>query len=221
MTKIRISHAAAGIILVLAAGAGQNQDPAYAEVQDQPGLPRVLLIGDSISVGYTLPVRELLKGKANVHRIPENGGPTIRGLANLDQWLGGGKWDVIHFNWGLHDLRIEENGSRQVSLNDYEKNLGELVQRLKATGAKLIWASTTPVPEGRLSPPRTNNDVISYNRVAEKIMRENGVTIDDLYGFAMPRLAEIQQPENVHFHAEGSAKLAGQVAASILTAAGK
>src|SRR5436305_496918 len=72
-------------------------DPAFAPVQDDPVLPRVLLIGDSISIGYTVPTRKLLQGKANVHRIPENGGPTSNGLAKLDKWLGDGKWEVIHF----------------------------------------------------------------------------------------------------------------------------
>src|SRR5215212_9456507 len=57
------------------------QDPAYAKITDDPKLPRVLLIGDSISIGYTLPVRKQLKGTANVHRIPENGGPTTNGVA--------------------------------------------------------------------------------------------------------------------------------------------
>src|SRR5712692_6887545 len=87
-----------------------------ADVPDVPGLPRVLLIGDSISIGYTVPTRHLLTGKANVHRIPANGGPTTNGLANLDAWLGHGKWDVIHFNWGLHDLKTGEGGKRQVPL---------------------------------------------------------------------------------------------------------
>ncbi len=59
----------------------------------------MLLIGDSISIGYTMPVRKLLEGKANVHRIPTNGGPTKNGIANIDNWLGTKKWDVIHFNW--------------------------------------------------------------------------------------------------------------------------
>src|SRR3954467_10868139 len=86
-------------------------NPAFAKVQDDPNLPRVLLIGDSISMGYTLPVREMLKGKANVHRPPANCGPTERGLDQLDKWLGDGKWDVIHFNFGLHDLKyLDANG---------------------------------------------------------------------------------------------------------------
>jgi len=52
------------------------QHPSLEPVEDVAGLPRVLLIGDSISMGYTVPTRELLADKANVHRVPENGGPT-------------------------------------------------------------------------------------------------------------------------------------------------
>ena len=58
-------------------------NPALVEVKDDPALPRVLLIGDSISIGYTVPTRRLLEGKANVHRIPTNGGPTTRGLEHI------------------------------------------------------------------------------------------------------------------------------------------
>jgi len=198
----------------------QSPDPAFAEVKDDPRLPRVLVIGDSISIGYTLPTRTLLSGKANVHRIPENGGPTTNGLAKLANWLGDGRWDVIHFNWGLHDLRLMEDGKHQVPLEAYEKNLRELVKRLKATGARLIWASTTPVPPEKQSPPRRTEDVPLYNASAKRIMDENQIPINDLYAFALPRLAEIQRPANVHFTAEGSAALASLVAAAIERALG-
>src|SRR5262249_9056899 len=138
---------ALGLLAATSGAAGPQEkktDPALAPTQDDPKLPRVLLIGDSISIGYTPPARKLLAGTANVPRIPTNGGPTINGLKNLDKWLGDGKWDVIHFNWGLHDLRTDEKGKHQVPLDEYEKNLRTLVKRLKATKAKLIWASTTP-----------------------------------------------------------------------------
>lgn len=196
-------------------------NPVFAPIQDDPALPRVLLIGDSISIGYTLPTRKLLEGKANVHRIPTNGGPTTNGLKNIDKWLGDGRWDVIHFNWGLHDLKFMEDGKRQVPLDAYEKNLRALVTRLKRTGARLIWASTTPVPEGGVKPPRLPDDVVKYNAVAKKIMDENGVAIDDLYAFALPQLKEIQRPANVHFIQRGSEALAGQVAKHILAALAK
>lgn len=195
-------------------------NPVLAPVKDDPALPRVLVIGDSISMGYTLPVRKRLEGKANVHRIAENGGPTSNGVAKIDKWLGNGKWDVITFNWGLHDLRRDADDKVQVPLEQYEKNLRELVRKMKATGAKLIWVSTTPVPEGKLTPPRKNSDVLAYNAAARKVMDENGVTVLDLYGFAAAKLDKIQRPANVHFTDEGSEALAGPVAAGIAAALG-
>jgi len=203
------------------AKARRKPHPALVKVKDVPGLPRVLLIGDSISMGYTVPTRKLLKGKANLHRILENGGPTIRGLAKLSKWLGKKRWDVIHFNWGLHDLKVMPDGKHQVPIDQYEKNLTDLVKRLKATGAKLIWASTTPVPDKTTRPPRSNEQVMAYNAVAKKIMDANKIPIDDLYAFALPQLEQIQRPKNVHFTEKGSAVLARQVAASILAALGK
>lgn len=204
-------------------------NPSLAKVEDVPGLPRVLLIGDSISMGYTLDVRERLKGRANVHRIPANGGPTVNGLKNLKVWLGDSKWDVIHFNWGLHDLKyIMDDPSKradpkapgahlQVSLADYEKNLRELVTQLKATGAKLIWCNTTPVTEG--SDGRIAADELKYNEAAARVMKDAGVPTNDLHAHAAAKLKEIQlSPGNVHYTPDGYKYLAEKVAAAINSA---
>jgi hypothetical protein len=75
-----------------------------SDVPIDKSLPNVLILGDSISIGYTRQVREGLKGKANVIRPNANCGDTRHGLAQIETWLGDGKWQVIHFNWGLHDL---------------------------------------------------------------------------------------------------------------------
>jgi lysophospholipase L1-like esterase len=190
----------------------------FAPIEDRPGLPRVLLIGDSISVGYTLPVRELLKDKANVHRIPVNGGPSSRAVARLDQWIGDKKWDVIHFNFGIHDLVLVTGGKRQVEPDDYEKNLRAVVEKLKATGARLIWATTTPIPEGAAAPAFAFAQVPEYNAIAKRVMTETGVAIDDLNAAVTPRIAELQNPNDVHFKPESYAFLAKHVAASIETA---
>ena len=205
--------------------AKRKANPALQAIEDDPKLPRVLLIGDSISIGYTLPTRELLAGKANVHRILTNGGPTTRGLEQIDRWLGDKPWDVIHFNWGLHDLKYmgpnnenladpaAANSHQQVPPAEYEKNLRKLVARLKETGATLIWCSTTPVPDGANG--RVVGDAAKYNDIAAKIMKDNDIAVDDLYTFAKPRLQEIQLPANVHFSKPGSKALAEQVVASI------
>lgn len=192
-------------------------DPVFEKIEDVPGLPRVLIIGDSISMGYTLPVRKLFAGKANVHRVPENGGPTSTGLAKIDSWLnvnGSRQWDVIHFNWGLHDLKVTKEG-HQVSPEQYKKNLQQLVKTMKDTGAKLIWATTTPVPDGKLSPPRKNEDVILYNEIALKVMRENNIELNDLYTASLAKQKDWQRPANVHFTEAGSKALGELVYKSI------
>lgn len=204
--------------------ATRKPNPSLAAIEDVAGLPRVLLIGDSISMGYTLPVRKRLEGKANVHRIPTNGGPTTRGVESIDAWLGDSQWNVIHFNWGLHDLKYMDasgkhidnltDGKPQVALEDYERNLDQLVTRMKATGAKLIFATTTPVPEGAAG--RIPDDAARYNTAALRVMERHGIAVDDLYAFALPQLAEIQLPANVHFSPTGSERLAEAVVESIL-----
>src|SRR5690348_15854420 len=209
-------------LMLFASGTSAEQpaspDPVFADVAEKPGLPRVLLIGDSISMGYTIPVRKLLDGKANVHRIPENGGPTTNGIANVDSWLGKGCWDVIHFNFGLYDLKIMGDGLNQVPVEQYEQNLDRLVARLSRTGARLIWATTTPVPHGRLAVPRRAADVPIYNAAAERVMTRCGAAINDLYEFTRPAIDEIQEPGNIHFSNQGYQQLAETVAASVLTA---
>jgi acyl-CoA thioesterase-1 len=196
-------------------GEKKKGNPAFAKVTDDPKLPRVLLIGDSISIGYTPAVRELLKGKANVHRIATNGGPTSNGVKNIEAWLGKEKWDVIHFNFGLHDLKVMPDGKHQVERDQYEKNLEALVERFQKTGAKVIWATTTPVPEGKLTPPRNFGDVAEYNAIAAKVVAAHKVAIDDLNAAITPDIKTLQKPHDVHYTADGYKALAAEVAKSI------
>lgn len=200
-------------------------NPALAPIQDRPGLPRVLILGDSISIGYMLEVRDELKNVANVHRPNENCSSTLVGLDKLNKWLGDKPWDVIHFNFGLHDLKYvlpgsdtivavdTPNAKQQVPVEQYEKNLDKIVAKLVATDAKLIWCNTTPVPEGALG--RKVSDVDLYNAAALKVMQKYNISINDLNAFASPMLADIQLPKNVHFSESGSKQLAKGVEASI------
>ena len=204
-------------------------DKECAKAARQRSLPNVLIIGDSISMGYTRVVRELLKDRANVQRPNANCGDTRRGLANLKQWLGDTPWDVIHFNWGLHDLcyrnaqnpglksqgsRDKVNGKISVPIELYEQNLEKLIQQLKATGAALIWASTTVVPEGERG--RFAGDDKKYNDVAAKVMRRHDILINDLYALTKSFPPDLfKGPGNVHYTKAGSQQLGKAVAAAI------
>jgi lysophospholipase L1-like esterase len=182
---------------------------AWSFVRDEPGLPRVLLIGDSVSRGYTLAARKGLAGKANVHRAPANCGPTASGLKHLDAWLGEGRWDLIHFNFGIHD--------RNTPVADYAARLEQLVERLEKTGATLVWATTTPIPDTPEA-GQTAASIVERNAAAAEVMARHRVAIDDLFTFITPRLAEVQPPGDVHFTAAGYDLLGGQVAAAIAAA---
>lgn len=189
-------------------------------------LPKVLIIGDSISGGYTPRVVKLLKGKALVKHSPGNSQHTGTGIKKIDAWIGKTDWDVIHFNWGLWDLcyrhpkskvqgrRDKAKGTLTTPLDVYEKNLDQLVTRLKKTDATLIWAHTTVVPEGEAG--RKVGDDEKYNAAATRVMKKHGVAIDDLLALTKGFPPELfSKPGDVHYSAKGYDKIAEQVAAEI------
>lgn len=185
---------------------------AWDFVAEQPGLPRVLLIGDSVSRGYTQDVRTALQGKANVHRAPENCGPTANGLKKLNVWLGDGKWDLIHFNFGIHD--------RRTPVETYTANLEKIVTRLEATGATLLWANTTPPADATNHENFSPEDCDRLNAAAAAVMKKHGIATDDVFSEVKPRLSELQGKSNVHFNAKGYRILGQKVAAEILKTLG-
>ena len=185
---------------------------ARSSFQTEPR-PRVLLIGDSISIGYLDSARERLKGKAQVYGLPIATTFSTQGLKEIDRHLAKMPWNVIHFNWGLNDLEHFGTGKRRVPLDRYEKNLTRLVDKLEKTGAVLIWATTTPIPKGTDS--RTHGDAVQYNTVAANVMQGRDIRINDLYSFALARLADIQKPADVHYTVNGYAVLGGEVARSV------
>ncbi|MEO0017404.1 MAG: hypothetical protein RLZZ522_687 [Verrucomicrobiota bacterium] len=238
MKKHRIVLAALGLLAAIpSAAAGQPgtpkgtpterlaAKPGHEQVQPQP---RVLLIGDSIREGYQEVVKQQLAGKANVAAIPCNGEYTGTGLKKLDEWLGDGKWDVIHFNWGLWDLYGWEYAKEDRSPAMYEKRLETLVLRLEKTGAKLIWATTTPAcPEAEATMLKRFKTELKISRATERnyldaalrVMNKHHIQIDDLHTLMLPELNNhAAGPDDVHFTGAGYGLLGNQVAASILAA---
>ena len=201
--------------------------PAQDEAKEAD-LPKVLIIGDSISLAFTPHVARQLDGKATVKHNQGNAQHSGTGLAKLDQWIGDTHWDVIHFNWGLWDLcyrhpkskvqgrRDKVNGTLTTTLEQYEKNLDELVYRLKKTDAKLIWANTTVVPEKEAG--RVRGDDVKYNEAAARIMNKHGITTNDLHSLTKTFPADqFDGPGNVHYTQQGYQKIGQQVAEHILT----
>ena len=193
-------------------------------------LPNVLIIGDSISMGYTDGVRKLLEGKANVSRPPCNCAYSGNGVNNVQSWLGTTKWDVVHFNFGIWNTHCLYRGKlvldrskykpedlkRRYTTEQHVENLSKIVAVLKKTGAKLIWASTTPfVSYGE----DTKLLVVKNNKAAKELMDKQGITVNDLYSLALPHLKEWQSADGCHFATYEP--LAKQVATTVADALGR
>jgi len=186
--------------------------------------PRILLIGDSISIGYFRYVRKALSDRATVIHNPGNAQHTGTGLKKIEKWLGDEHWDIIHFNWGLWDLcyrhpdaivygnRDKANGTVTFTPEEYSANLDSLVRILQATGAKLIFATTTYVPTQEAG--RFHGDDVRYNEAALKVMEKYGVAVNDLHPFSQSVHAKLGRGEDdVHYKRRGYRKLGAQVAA--------
>jgi hypothetical protein len=204
---------------------------AFKYVHPTKKTPNVLLYGDSISIAYTEQVRESLEGKATVIRLFKNGGSSDHFIPNMnkmnetmfqpnleDGWKF--KWDLIHFNVGLHDLKylkgenLNKNGKQVSSISIYKENLNKICKYLKTNNpkAKLVFATTTPVPANAKG--RYEGDSIKYNKAAREVFANYpDIVINDLYSFSEPHLEEWgQKPGNVHYNKMGSTKQGKEVA---------
>ena len=179
---------------------------AWDYVKDDPALPRVLIIGDSISRGCTVPVRDALKGKVNLHRAPANCGPTRYGLEKLDIWLGKGDWDLIVFNFGIHDRRTPSK--------TYTASLEKIIALLNPQTKKLLWLTSTPVPEG--ANEYVAGSINRLNSVATPLMQKHNIPVIDLHGYILPKLDEYQLPKNCHFKGDGYNYMGAFIAEEVL-----
>ena len=176
-------------------------------------LPRVLLIGDSISVNYAGQVRELLKGKYYVDALGTSRSVNDPILADQAlMMLKEHQYAVVHFNNGLHGGHLDGEGYLS-GLSAFTKILMD-----NARGAKLIWGSstgTTQVVDGARVYSAGNQKVLDRNAIALKLMGELGIPVDDLYG-AIDGKFNLWSPDGVHLNKDGYQVLANSIAASIL-----
>ncbi len=193
-----------------------------ATVQNQKN---VLIVGDSISIGYTPFVVKALQPQVNVEHNEGNGGSTVRGIQKIEQWIGGKQWDVILFNFGLHDLVYADsarkydvvNGKESVPIEQYKKNLSQIVAKLRETTATLIFINTTMVPENSLG--RKVEDPAKYNEAAAEIMKQNGIKVIDLYTLSKTvhpaNFPPKSNSSNVHYSESGYEQLATPIIEAI------
>jgi len=174
---------------------------------DKNDLPHVLLIGDSIVMGYGPVVEKQLTGKAYVARICTSqfiSDPML--LSQLKLFLGQMKFDVIHFNNGLHGASYSQAQYRAA----FPAFLAAIQE--SAPQAKLIWATTTTyIRDGK---PELNEQVKARNAIAHKCIEQAGIAEDDLFSLISPH-PELHDAGGIHYKPEGYDLLGRQAASEI------
>lgn len=190
---------------------------------------KVLIIGDSISLGYTPFVQKKLEAVADVFHHPGNAKHTGNGIELVESWIGDSiDWDIIHFNWGLWDLcyrhpdskvqgnRDKVNGTITFTLDEYVSNLETIIRKIKTkSDAKLIFVTTTYVPENEAG--RFQEDALRYNEAATRIMKENGIVVHDIFqkSKAIHDLHG-KGSDDVHYTEAGSELLGAEISTFLL-----
>lgn len=207
----------------IAAATIPGADPSRESSSDI--MRQVILIGDSIRMGYQPVVARLLEGWATVTGPTANGFTTANVLANLDHWT---EHDpaagvIVHINAGLHDIkRRRPDQAIETPLDVYRENVRTILARLEASirGATLIWARITPVHDQNhhqnKSFDRRTTDVDAFNAVADAVAADANVPINDLHDVIMRSGKDrLLNKDGVHYSAEGYELLGNAVAAKV------
>ena len=186
-------------------------------------MKKVLLLGDSIRIGYQNDVKELLAGEYEVICPEDNGRFAAYTLWQANQMF---KWnpdiELVHFNNGYWDMNIEAPMTEAIHpIEEYKSFLRRIVALCRQCGAKVVFATTVPIMEAGAAADNTgvegtinysNEWVKEYNAAAVEVMAELDVPVDDLYALCMEDDRRYKCEDLLHLSAEGSRRCAQQVA---------
>ena len=176
-------------------------------------MKKVLLLGDSIRMNYQDEVKKLLDGDAEVYSPVENCRFAKYTLWCLGEWLylGGGKFDVIHWNNGIWDTYTLNNSDESfTNIDEYLRDMIKIYEVLRKTGAKIIFATTTAVKSNLIN--TNNNRIEYYNSCLVSLLKAKNVNINDLYTVVKNNLDIYISEDNLHL-SEPGIKALGQIVA--------
>lgn len=181
-------------------------------------MKQLVLIGDSIRMGYEPFVKEALQDDAEVWGPEENGGDSRNVLAHLEEWVLSRSPGLVHINCGLHDIKKDfETGGAQVPMEEHARNVETILARLKGEGDfTIVWAMTTPVNEQwhheNKGFDRFEADVRAANGAAGEICGRLDIPVNDLYTVVMDGgRDDLLVEDGVHFKREGYEMLGNAV----------
>lgn len=182
-------------------------------------MKKIVLIGDSIRQGYCKHVKTAFENVAEVYYPPENCRFTTYILRHVSDWqqeLGwGDDVDCVHWNAGLWDSLIMQDGEHLVPLEIYKYYINRVCKQIKYLfpTAKVIFATSTPVVEELFTGicKRYNKDVELYNEAAIEIAKRYDFAINDLYAITKDVPKEYHSDLTHFYTKEGTRLITDQV----------
>ena len=191
-------------------------------------MKKILILGDSIRMGYDKYVKMALEDVAQVHYPVNNCRFSSHLLRHLQEWVEetgfGDETDLVYWNAGLWDTLLLADGLPHIALDVYEANVDRICRQLRmfAPKAKIIFATSTPVQEelftGRFK--RKNKDVERYNIAAGRIVESHGGQVDDLYTMAKNAPQSYHSDQTHYYTKEGKKLFTEHVVATLENALG-
>lgn len=185
-------------------------------------MKKVLLLGDSIRMGYDDYVKEELKECEVYYDKDDNGrfiAYTIWMFNNQNNNYG--PFDVVHFNTGYWDMNREAEGEPETLPEEYIHGLKKLIRLIRKSGATPVFALTTPIydtekeEDGYQVTNYKNSWVKDYNEIALKVMEEENVQVNDLYSLLLDGKRYYKCPDSLHLIEDGYKKCAIAVASAV------
>lgn len=186
-------------------------------------MKKIVLIGDSIRMGYDKYVKEALSGTAEVYYPSENCRFAEYCLRYAHVWKENGEWptdvDLVHWNAGLWDVLELFGDGPLTSIDYYAEAIARVNKRLRLIfpNAKIVFATSTPVLEHKCSPDamRYNKTIDRYNKAAIAALGGTDTLINDLYSYALS-FPEEYHSDAVHYNTPGGIEhLGGRVVALV------
>lgn len=163
-------------------------------------MKKVLLIGDSIRISYQESVMKKLAKAAEVTGPKDNCRFAKYTLWCIKDWLND-DIDVIHWNNGIWDIHHRNESKTFSSLEDYVRDLNEILSIMKKTNAKIIWASTTSVAKECID--CDNDEIDKFNQAAINLMKKNSVVINDLNALVKNSNINLLKEDGLHLNEIG------------------
>ena len=151
-------------------------------------MKKVVLIGDSIRGGYQPLVVTKLKGRADVWGPVENCRHSLWALDHFPEWVAEQEPDIVHVNFGIHDVSIQPDGEHQILLAQYRLCLKRFIDRVRELqDAQMIWATSTPLYAPQQGVPMSQwkideaAQLAVYTAAAREIVDAAGIAVNDLH----------------------------------------